>query len=79
MALTISGEDYDALFDATLEQSRCLNPENVADSVAPYPSELGHGQIQRIKLREGLGLSIESYQQHDDIAVSFNDHAAFRG
>lgn len=73
MALTISGQAYDALFEVMSEHGQLLDPEDETDSVMPYPDELGHGQIRTIELREGLGLTIESYQQHCDIAVAFSD------
>jgi AraC-like DNA-binding protein len=70
MALTISGQAYDALFEAGQERSQCLDSEDRADIVVPYPQDLGEGQIRSIELREGLDLSIECYQQFDDLAIS---------
>jgi AraC family transcriptional regulator, transcriptional activator of the genes for pyochelin and ferripyochelin receptors len=74
MALTIVSEDYDALFEAMWEQSYCLDPEDEADVVIPYPQQLGTGQVRTIELSEGLCLRLESYQQYQDIAVAMNEH-----
>jgi AraC-like DNA-binding protein len=73
MALTISGQAYDALFDEMSEWSQCLDSEDKTDMLTPYPDELGHGQIRTIELREGLDLAIECYQQFNDIAVCFSE------
>ena len=73
MALKISGQAYDAMLDAMLEQARCLEPDDADDLIIPYPSDFGNGQIRKIELREGLDLAIEHYQQHCDLAVSFSE------
>lgn len=73
MALTISGHAYNSLFEAMLEQTRHLDPEDEADIVVPYPSDLGRGQIRSIELREDSVLKIESYQQWEDLVVACNE------
>jgi hypothetical protein len=69
MALTISGQAYDALFDVVQERSYYLEAEDPLDLIVPYPQELRSGQFRTIELRDGLNLAIACYQQFDDLAI----------
>jgi AraC-like DNA-binding protein len=73
MALKISGQAYDALFESVQERSYCLEAEDPLDVVVPYPQELGSGQLRTIELRDGLDLAIHCYREFDDLAIYCNE------
>ncbi len=54
MAIIISYQSDEALFGATMEQVRYLDPEDETDMMIPFPAELGRGQTRKMDLREEL-------------------------
>ncbi|NJN38384.1 MAG: helix-turn-helix transcriptional regulator [Acaryochloridaceae cyanobacterium CSU_3_4] len=68
MAITIEQQDYQALFEAS-EQNTSSHLADSFDVVSPYPEPLGQGCYRSIDLREGIELRIEDYQLHDDLVV----------
>jgi AraC-like DNA-binding protein len=74
MAMTISGQTYDSLFEEMLERIRYPDPEDAADVIIPFPAELGQGLTRLIDLREGLGLAIDHTESFKDIQLSCEEY-----
>jgi AraC-like DNA-binding protein len=70
MAIAISGRSYDSLFEEMLERIRYPDPEDEADVIIPFPTELGQGLTRLIDLREGLGLAIDYTEPFQDLKLS---------
>ncbi|KAM3102119.1 helix-turn-helix domain-containing protein [Phormidesmis sp. 146-12] len=73
MTIALSSQTYDALFEEMLEQMRYPDPEDEADVIIPFPSELGRGLSRIIDLREGIGLVMDYYEPLNGFAVSWEE------
>jgi AraC-like DNA-binding protein len=67
MAIALSYTDYYRLFQENAEGQQATSHET--DITRKYPSQLGHGFMRAIRLREGLELAIADYQSYDDITI----------
>ncbi|PIG94712.1 AraC family transcriptional regulator [Gloeocapsopsis sp. IPPAS B-1203] len=66
MAIALSYADYCALLQ---ENADSKIASHQTDITLKYPSQLGHGFMREVRLREGLALAIADYQYHDDIII----------
>ncbi|AFZ29173.1 transcriptional regulator, AraC family [Gloeocapsa sp. PCC 7428] len=62
--ITLSQADYWAL---VAENEQPASTSDELDVTWQYPTQLGHGFVREIDLREGLVLEIANYQVHSDI------------
>lgn len=71
--ITLSQDDYWALIQESVDNHQAASTSNQEDVIYPYPSQLGHGFVREIYLREGLDLTIANYQIHRDIITYSTD------
>ncbi|WP_017653440.1 helix-turn-helix domain-containing protein [Fortiea contorta] len=69
MTITLSQQEFDGLFEETVEPSQHPDPDDAMDIVYKYPRRLGQGYWRRIQLRPGLELIIGNLQMRDRMII----------
>ncbi|PIG95527.1 AraC family transcriptional regulator [Gloeocapsopsis sp. IPPAS B-1203] len=67
--MTIAFEEF--IEKATLVKECTDADNNYSEALSEYPQSLGKGSILNIELRNGFYLTIEDYQVHSDVVVSY--------
>lgn len=73
MAIALSQDDYWALIGESAADEHSASTADQVDITWNYPSQLGHGFVREIRLREGLLLAIANYQLHSDVITNSAD------
>jgi AraC family transcriptional regulator, transcriptional activator of the genes for pyochelin and ferripyochelin receptors len=73
MAIALSQDDYWALIGESAADEHSASTADQVDITWNYPSQLGHGFVREIRLREGLFLAIANYQLHSDVITNSAD------
>lgn len=73
MAIVLSQDDYRALVYESMIDGHTESAAGWFDTTYSYPSQLGHGSVRTIGLRDGLELAISDYQCHEDIFIHSAD------
>lgn len=69
MAIVLSEESWNELWEASWQQSRRGDPTDAADWMVEYPSQLAAGYKRDITLRNGIDLTLHNYHFHQDLTV----------
>ncbi|NJK51666.1 MAG: helix-turn-helix transcriptional regulator [Leptolyngbyaceae cyanobacterium SU_3_3] len=72
--VTISQSDYDQLHQAANPVTQTLDPADPLDTLFKVPAELGQGFQREIEWPEGMSLTIDDYQYHDDLSIHYEAH-----
>jgi AraC family transcriptional regulator, transcriptional activator of the genes for pyochelin and ferripyochelin receptors len=69
MTIALSQSDYWALVRKSIVDEQTVSTPGSFDITWQYPTQLGHGFVREVRLREGLVLAIANYQLHQDLIV----------
>lgn len=70
MAIVLSEESWNQLWEASWQQARCGDPTDSSDWVVEYPSQLATGYKREIELRNGINLTLHNSRFHENLTVN---------